>query len=518
MVHLFTTIAGLRSHLNSQGKTPTIGLVPTMGALHDGHASLIKRAIAENERCVVSIFVNPLQFAPSEDLQQYPRPFSQDYQLCEQLGVDVIFAPTLETMGIIPQSDTKTPSQTTTVVPPTSMTSVLCGVYRPGHFQGVATIVTKLFTIVNPTVAYFGEKDAQQLAIIRRLVADLNLSVDIRGCPIVREASGLAYSSRNQYLTPSEKEQAAVLYHSLQHARSSFHQGERDSQRLIGQVRQKLNTVPELRVQYVEIVDPTTLIPLDRIATSGLLAIAAYLGTTRLIDNIILRQRQPIITIDGPAGVGKSTVTRRVAQELGLTYLDSGAMYRAITWLVLQKAIPLEDEGAIAELVTGIKLELVPSAFPERPMTVKIDGIDVTEAIRSPEVTANVSVVSAQSYVRQVMLKQQQHYGKAGGIVVEGRDIGTKVFPDAELKIFLTASTEERARRRFKDLIAQGHAFIDLEELEEEIERRDYFDSHRPLSPLSKAPDAIVVDTDGLTVEAVTAKIVKLYQEKQFII
>ncbi|PSF35384.1 cytidylate kinase [Aphanothece hegewaldii CCALA 016] len=513
-MRLFTTIAGLRAHLNSLFKDQTIGLVPTMGALHMGHASLIKRAIAENQITVVSIFINPLQFAPTEDLQKYPRQFTQDCQLCEQLGVDVIFAPTPETMGIAKNTDTQTNSLTTTVVPPQQMTSVLCGSFRLGHFQGVATIVTKLFTIIAPTVAYFGEKDAQQLAIIRQLVKDLNLNIDIRGCPTVREPSGLAYSSRNQYLTQQEKEQAVILSKSLKYAQESFAQGERDSQTLMTRVREQLKTVPEINIQYIELVHPTTLMPLEKITDSGLLAIAAHLGSTRLIDNVILRQRKPIIAIDGPAGVGKSTVTRLVALELGLTYLDTGAMYRALTWLVLQKGIPLDDEGAIAELVSDLHLELIPSVFPEQPMTIKINGEDVTEAIRTPEVTKNVSVISAQRYVRQGMLSQQHQYGKIGGIIVEGRDIGTKVFPDAELKIFLTASVQERAKRRSKDLIAQGQTNIELLQLEQDIGRRDYLDSHRAISPLLKAPDAIAIDTDGLTIHQVTEKIVQLYRER----
>lgn len=507
-MRLFTTIAGVRSHLNTHGINRTLGLVPTMGALHVGHVSLIKRAIAENELTIVSIFVNPLQFAPTEDLEKYPRQLSQDYQLCEKLGVDVIFAPTPATMGIASNQ------KLTKVVPPQQMTSVLCGEYRPGHFEGVATIITKLLTIINPTVAYFGEKDAQQLAIIRQLVDDLNFKSEIRSCQTVREPSGLAYSSRNQYLSPHEKEQAAILYQSLKQARKLFEEGVRDSNTLITQVKQQLSTVPELKIQYIELVDPRTLIPLENITESGLLAIAVYLGSTRLIDNVILQQRKPIITIDGPAGVGKSTVTRCVAQTLGLTYLDTGAMYRAITWLVLQKGIPLDDEGALAELVSGVHLELIPPSAPLQPMIVKINGEDVTEVIRTPEVTANVSVVSAQSYVRQVMLKQQHQYGKIGGIVVEGRDIGTRVFPDAELKIFLTASVQERARRRQKDLIEQGQTVIDTEQLEQMIEKRDYLDSHRPISPLAKAADAIVLATDGFSIEEVTEQIVQLYRER----
>lgn len=513
-MRLLTTIAGLRSYLEFQGNNRSIGLVPTMGSLHLGHVSLIERAIADTDCAIVSIFVNPLQFAPTEDLTRYPRQPEQDYQLCEQLGVEVVFAPTPETMGMTDDTHTESFLQTTAVIPPSAMTSVLCGAFRQGHFQGVATIVTKLLNIVRPTVAYFGEKDAQQLAIIRRLVADFDLSVEIRACPTIRELSGLAYSSRNQYLTPDEKVKAASLFRSLQQAQQTFYQGEHDSIALIEKVKQELSIVPEIYLQYVEVVHPQTLIFIKKIEDSGLLAIAAYLGSTRLIDNIILRDRQPIIAIDGPAGVGKSTVTRRVAQRLGLMYLDTGAMYRALTWLVLRGGIDLADEVAIAELVTGSRIELIPTVSPDKLTGVKINGEDVTEVIRTPQVTAHVSAISAQKAVRQEMVRQQQQYGKKGGIVVEGRDIGTCVFPDAELKIFMTASPQERARRRFKDLMAQGQAEMDLNQLEQDIQQRDYLDSHRDLSPLAKAADAIEINTDELTIAQVTEKIVQLYRER----
>ena len=219
--------------------------------------------------------------------------------------MDLVFAPTSDVMGIT--GDTATQSLTTTVIPPVSMTFGLCGKYRPGHFQGVATIVTKLLNIIRPDRAYFGQKDAQQLAIIRRLVSDLNLPVEIVGCSIIREASGLALSSRNQYLTPREKTQATTIYLSLKQAAIAFYQGEKRANIIIGIVKEKLATISEIKTQYVELVDTKTLQPLETVETTGLLAIAAYLGNTRLIDNIILRQ--PIVAIDGPAGAGKSTVT-----------------------------------------------------------------------------------------------------------------------------------------------------------------------------------------------------------------
>jgi len=200
-MRLFTTTAGLFCYLERHRQGKEVGLVPTMGALHAGHLSLIERARRENAIVIVSIFVNPLQFGPTEDFQCYPRQLEEDRQLCEQLGVDAIFSPTpMELYGNrLPTSDGGT--ELTQVVPPAAMTSVLCGRSRTGHFQGVATVVTKLLNLVQPERAYFGQKDAQQLAIIRRLVTDLNLPVAIVACPIVREESGLALSSRNQYLT-----------------------------------------------------------------------------------------------------------------------------------------------------------------------------------------------------------------------------------------------------------------------------------------------------------------------------
>jgi len=195
---------------------------------------------------------------------------------------------------------------------------------------------------------------------------------------------------------------------------------------------------------------------------------------------------------------------------LGLMYLDTGAMYRALTWLVLQSGISPEDEAGVAELVSQATLELIPSPLENQPPTVIINGQDITLAIRTLDITRHVSAIAAQKSVRQVLLEQQQRYGAKGGIVVEGRDIATKVFQDAEVKIFLTASVSERAKRRYQDLIRQGEEDIDLLVLEQEIAHRDYLDSHRSLAPLVKAEDAIEVNTDGLTIEQVIEKIVEL--------
>ena len=204
-MRLFKTLAGLRSYLETARSGQKIGFVPTMGALHPGHCSLIRRARAENTLVVVSIFVNPLQFAPTEDLDNYPQTLDADRRLCEQLGVDVLFTPSVETLGIDEHWLTQ-------VVPPQPMLKVLCGNSRPGHFQGVTTIVLKFLSLIQPDRLYLGQKDAQQLAILQRMVRDLNLPVEIVPCPTVREVTGLAYSSRNQYLTPDQKIAAANLF------------------------------------------------------------------------------------------------------------------------------------------------------------------------------------------------------------------------------------------------------------------------------------------------------------------
>lgn len=515
-MRLFKTIAGVRTQLKPAWQNDkNLALVPTMGALHDGHLSLIQRAVTENDVVVVSIFVNPLQFEPGSDLERYPRQLEKDCQLCEEAGVDIVFAPTVE--ELYPHSPVVTGTETqetmTRVVPPITMTSQMCGESRPGHFEGVATVITKLFNIIQPSRAYFGQKDAQQLAIIRRLVADFNFPVEVRACPIVRETSGLAYSSRNQYLSPEEKEQAKGLYQGLNRAQRAFQEKHlRTAKELIHCLRENAPW-SESQWDYTALVNPDTLEPLTAVEKKGLLALAVYVGKTRLIDNMILRDRAPIIAIDGPAGAGKSTVTRRVAYELGLLHLDTGAMYRGLTWLVLNSEIALDDEAGIAELVSQADLKLVLSNHPDVPVQVSVNGKDVTKAIRSTIVTRNVSAIAAQKAVRDKLLEQQRQWGEKGGLVAEGRDIGTHVFPNAELKIFLTASVKERARRRQKELMTQGQENIDFNQLQQEIQQRDNYDSDRAIAPLKKAPDARELVTDGLTIEEVIEKIIQLYQQ-----
>ncbi|MCY7368211.1 MAG: pantoate--beta-alanine ligase [Chamaesiphon sp.] len=276
---IFTTPSELGHYLQSH-RSQSIGFVPTMGALHVGHQSLIDRARHENTLVIVSIFVNPLQFGPNEDLDQYPRQLEIDRAICETAGVDVLFIPTPESMGI---RDTLTQ-----VIPPPMMTSGLCGRTRTGHFQGVATIVTKLLNIVQPDRAYFGEKDAQQLAIIRKIVADLNLPVDIIGCSTLRADSGLAHSSRNQYLSPTGKAQSAVIYRSLKQAQVLVASGETHPPAILAAVVTELGTVPEFQLEYLELVDPETLQLIEVVDRSVLIAIAGRIENTRLIDNITI--------------------------------------------------------------------------------------------------------------------------------------------------------------------------------------------------------------------------------------
>jgi pantoate--beta-alanine ligase len=262
-----------------QGKT--IGFVPTMGALHDGHISLIRAA---NLRChfvVASIFVNPTQFGPGEDFAKYPRTFEADRQKLDGEAVDLLFAPAIEEMY---------PPGAVTFVTVEGITDRLDGRSRPGHFRGVTTVVAKLFHMVEPDVAFFGQKDAAQAAIIRRMVRDLMFPVEIVVAPIVREADGLALSSRNVYLSPEERRQATVLSRALHKVASRYEDGEMDSANLIETARQVFASEPKVRVDYVELVNPETLEPVAQATSGTLVAVAAFVGSTRLIDNLVLRR------------------------------------------------------------------------------------------------------------------------------------------------------------------------------------------------------------------------------------
>jgi pantoate--beta-alanine ligase len=271
-------IAGLRSSLAAARTRGRVGFVPTMGALHAGHTSLIERARRECSTVVVSIFVNPLQFERAEDLARYPRELSADVALCEGLGVDLVFSPATELM--YPQ-----PPECMVVVG--RMADHLCGAFRPGHFAGVATVVVKLLNIVQPDVAYFGEKDAQQLAIVRRVVDDLNLPVTIAPVATVREADGLALSSRNRRLSSDERRLAPVLYQALNAVRDEVARGATDSAVALARASAVIPDDGRLRLEYLELVDPATFQPVAHIAGPAVAAGALWVGGTRLIDNVL---------------------------------------------------------------------------------------------------------------------------------------------------------------------------------------------------------------------------------------
>lgn len=275
------TVAEVRELLGAariDGKA--IGLVPTMGALHEGHLSLVRAAKAQTEVVVVSLFVNPLQFGPKEDLSKYPRDLEGDREMLEHEGAHILFAPSVEEMY---------PKGASTYVTVEGLSDRLDGGSRPGHFRGVTTVVAKLFHIVQPDRAFFGQKDAAQHAVLRRMVRDLNFPLEIVVCPIVREPDGLAMSSRNAYLNAQERREALVLSRALKEIEKRFAAGERDSARLIAAGKSVVEGEPAARLDYLSIVDPDSLEPVGRIAGSALVAIAAWVGTTRLIDNVVLR-------------------------------------------------------------------------------------------------------------------------------------------------------------------------------------------------------------------------------------
>jgi pantoate--beta-alanine ligase len=279
-VKQLTTIAATKAacrQVTRSGKT--LGLVPTMGALHEGHVSLARASKSRCQVTAVSIFVNPLQFGPSEDLAKYPRPLGRDAAMLEELGVELLFLPSVEEMY---------PAGAKTRVAVEGLSDKLDGASRPGHFLGVTTVVSKLFEIVRPDLAFFGQKDAAQVAVLRKMVRDLDMDVEMIVCPIVREKDGLAMSSRNAYLTPEQRQQASVLYRSLMRVQTAADRGERDAAKLRQIGEQVIAEEPGARLDYFAVVDPETLEPVTDTRRGALVAVAAYVGTTRLIDNIIL--------------------------------------------------------------------------------------------------------------------------------------------------------------------------------------------------------------------------------------
>ncbi len=285
-MQIVTTLAELREARASLPEP--VGFVPTMGYLHEGHLSLVRRARAECASVAVSIFVNPTQFGPGEDLATYPRDLPRDLHLLEGEGVDLVWTPTPEVMY---------PPGFQTWVTVEEVARPLEGAHRPGHFRGVATVVAKLFNAVQPHRAYFGQKDAQQAVVIRQMARDLDFPLEIVVCPTVREADGLAMSSRNSYLSPQERQAATVLYRALSTARAAFQAGEWDAERLRRLVAQIVSTEPLVRLQYVSCAHPETLQELEKVTDTALLSLAAFVGRTRLIDNVILSLETDLLSV-----------------------------------------------------------------------------------------------------------------------------------------------------------------------------------------------------------------------------
>jgi pantoate--beta-alanine ligase len=279
-VDTITSIAEMRDRaraLRAEGRR--VGFVPTMGYLHEGHLSLVRTAAERSDVVVVSVFVNPTQFGPSEDFDRYPRNLDRDSALLSGAGCDILFAPTPEEMY---------PARYATVVHVQRLSEKLCGAFRPGHFDGVSTIVAKLFEIVRPTLAVFGQKDAQQAAIIERMVTDLNMDVEIVRAPTVREPDGLAMSSRNSYLTDGERRDASVLHRALERGRTLYEEGERDAAKVLDEMRALIESRPAAEIQYVAAVDSRTLDDVEVLGRGTMLALAVFFGSTRLIDNVVL--------------------------------------------------------------------------------------------------------------------------------------------------------------------------------------------------------------------------------------
>ncbi len=510
---MFTNIVGQKildtnAQLNDWliEQNSAIIFIPTMGGLHPGHQYLIRKAKESRTKTkkiiLVSIFVNPLQFNKDEDFKKYPRNIKRDAELAFSAGADAIWAP--DYSAIFPGGE----ESHFKIKVPQTLHNQLCGAKRKGHFDGVATVIIRLIKIIKPKILILGEKDWQQLLIIRRLFQELSIPINIKSFATQRDHSGFAYSSRNSYLSQSERLDAQSLPSAIQEAKNEFINDKKiNLQKIASRLKHS-----QLKIEYIKIVDAYSLKEKETINGICLLAVAVKCGSTRLIDHTFLMQRKPIIAIDGPAGAGKSTVTKEFAKRLGFIYLDTGAMYRAVTWLVLSNSIDPNDQVAIKNILKDSQLEFKSSNLEEQKIF--INNNDVTKSIRSPEVTSIVSEIAKQRFVREFLTTKQQVIGNNGGIVAEGRDIGTAVFPNADVKIFLTASPKERAKRRSLDLQKRGYEFSSIETLEKEIQERDKKDSERKIAPLKKAQDAIELITDGMNLEDVLEEVTYIFRSK----
>ena len=483
-----------------------VHFVPTMGALHRGHQALIRAATTPVAAVLVSVFVNPTQFGAGEDLERYPTDQQGDVTAAGAAGADAVWFPSVQDVY-----GSSRPQAGSAVTP--ELLQSLCGPWRPGHFEGVLAVMERLLQRVRPSWLVMGEKDWQQLTVLRR---DLLPSLRFGPCrlvtvPVVRESDGLPCSSRNRLLSPAQRREAARLTQVRQRIVQAVRDGERCA-RVFTELAHTLLAPVGGRIDYVELVDPATLQRCRTLQGVALFAMAIRFAETRLIDNQFLMDRAPIVTIDGPAGAGKSTVTRRFAARAGLLYLDTGAMYRAVTWLMLERGEPMVSGSNLRHLLATMDLVLQRDA--DGAQQVQVNGAAVTDRIRTSRITAAVPRVAALPEVREVLTDQQRAFGEAGGLVSEGRDMGTLVFPDADLKVYLTASVEERARRRAADMAQQGQEAPPLAALVELITERDRLDRSRPVAPLRPADDAVALCTDGLSIDAVVDRLEDLFRQR----
>ena len=479
-----------------------INFVPTMGNLHRGHLKLIEEANKQNSvATLISIFVNPLQFDNKKDFTNYPKSIKKDIELAFKSGADAIFIPSKE--EVFP----KNKNNIYFLKASKKLSSTLCGVKRVGHFDGVCTVVFRLLSLIQPNTIFLGEKDWQQLLILKEMIKEMKLNIELKSIATVRDSDGVPFSSRNNLLLKDEREKLKFFSAELFHAKQIFDQTKNISlKKIIKRLKDK-----DILIEYLEHVNAFNLKRSTSQMNITMLAGAIKCGNTRLIDHVFLMKRNPIIAIDGPAGSGKSTVSKLIAKKLKFIFLDTGAMYRALSWYLIDKKINYENRKELSSCLSNISITF--NSVAGSKQNVIINNHNVTEKIRTQEISSIVSSIASIKEVREFLVTEQRKIGETGGLVAEGRDIGSKVFPNAELKIFLTATINERARRRKNELEAMGYGTINFEKLKNEIKQRDFDDSNREISPLVKSKTAIEIISDGYTVNEIVEKILEIYLE-----